>query len=426
MLENECNEFLYVAHNFPPLVGGGVARTEQNCKMLPGFGWNPTLLVASADDSEQIDRKYAEMGVEVLRASGVVKENLVRGLPRTKGNKAPLKVQLMRRIAAWLLVPDRQVLWKFPAQQMALGASRKHNWKCVLGSTPPLSAAWIGMHMAKRLNLPFVLEYRDIIGERFKGGPPTALHRAAIRAIERSLVRAASKIIVVSPAMKDWVVQRHNLNSDMVTSIPTGFAPQEREVFRALPKTRNERFTMIYAGIFVRDRKPDTTLEAIRHLIDKKAVPADKIRVIFIGNLSPDALAEFGLQGVAETIPFIPHEEVIKYYAQSDLLLLICDKRQYQNVTYPGKLFEYIMTEKPVLGLMDKSSGTAKIIEESGTGLVADAYDVEEAASKIEHFYNLWAQDKPQINPNNEIIEQFNALKAVEGIASILTEVSAQ
>ena len=121
--QNKSNEFLYVAHNFPPLVGGGVARTEQNCKMLPEFGWTPSLLVASADDSEPIDRKYAEMGVEVLRASGVVKENLVRGLPRTKGNKAPLKVQLMRMIAAWLLTPDRQVLWKFPAQKMALKAS---------------------------------------------------------------------------------------------------------------------------------------------------------------------------------------------------------------------------------------------------------------------------------------------------------------
>lgn len=420
-----CHEFLYVAHNFPPLIGSGVARTEQNCKLLSQFGWKPTLLTATADNSDDVDSKYAEIGVDVLRASGIVRENRVRALPQgSRKRGVSLTIQLLRLLATWLLVPDRQVLWKFSAQRLALRAAKNHNWKCVFGTQPPITAAWIGKCIAQRLQLPFVLEYRDIISDEFKGFAPTALHQAAIRSIERSLVSSAERIVVVSPSMKKWIVQKHNLDHSNVEVIPTGFSPEERDFFQSLPNPENERFTMLYAGSFQHGRKPDTVLKAVRKLIDQKVIPADKVRLIFIGNLSPTVISTFALEGVAETISLVPRDEVLKWYAQTDLLLLICDKREYQNVTYPGKLFEYLIAQKPILGLMDKSSDTAKVLEESGTGFVADAEDVEETAAKIEHIYKLWDSKRLRPEPNHQTLERFNCRGLVKRLAMIFDEVS--
>jgi len=421
----ERGRFLYVCHNFPPLVGGGVARSVQNCKLLPEFNWRPTVLTVAADNSYDVDREYAEMGIEILRAGGIVKENRVRGLPGGIGKyRVPLTTKLLRAMAIWLLVPDRQVLWKFSGQRLAVQAAKRHDWQCVFGTLPPVSTAWIAKCIAKRLQLPFVLEYRDMINDKCGVEVPTALHQAALRSIERGLVRAAARVIVVSPAMKDWFVRRHNIDPKKVEVIATGFLPEDKEFFHGLPNPENERFTMIYAGLFYRERKPDTALGAIRTLIDRKVIPADKLRAIFIGNLAPRSITELELEDVVEIIPQTPRDEVFKWYACSDLLLLICAKDDYQNVTYPGKLFEYLMTEKPILGLMDKNSDTARILEQSGIGLVADSEDVEETAAKIEHVYKLWVSKMLTMKPNHKVIEQFNYCGIVNRLVSIFEQVS--
>lgn len=418
------HEFLYVAHNFPPLIGAGVARTEQNCRLLPSFGWRPTVLTSMADNNAEVDGKYADMGVEVLRASGGIKENRLRALPRGgRRLNAGYSIQLLRFLAKWMLIPDRHVLWKLPAQRMALKASKNHDWQCVLATMPPMSAGWVGKFVAERLRLPFVLEYRDVVSEDYKRISLGFLRKAAKQAIERSLVRAAAKIITVSPGIKNWLVQRHGLGVQDVEMIPTGFMLEDREYFSSLPQLQNERFTMIYAGTFQRERKPDTVLEAVRRILERGIIDRQKLRIVFISNLAQSAISRFGLDDIAETLPMVSHEETFEWYAKSDVLLLICDKCDYQNVTYPGKLFEYLMTGKPILGLMGKDSVSAEVLTKAGTGPVVDADDVEEAAAQIAFLYRQWEAKMLKTDPNEKIIEQFNCHGLVEHIASVLEQV---
>ena len=422
-MDDTCREFLYVSNSFPPLVGGGAARTERNCRLLPDFNWRPTLLTITVDETEQTDRKYAEMGIEVLRAGTIVKENRFRGLPVGKGSKkASPSTRFLQVLSRWLFFPDRQVLWKFPAQRQAIKASRRHDWRCVFASVHSITTGWIGKCVAQRLQLPFILEYRDVIDEHYKRSVPTALHRAALCALERSLVRAAAKVVVVSPSMKQWFVERHDFNCENVEIITNGFIPEEKNFFRSFPKPENERFTMTYAGLLHGERRPDTILKAIHNLVHQGTIPADKLRAVFIGNLAPTAISAYGLEGIAESILKLPREEVLQWYAKSDLLLLICADNVYQNVTYPGKVFEYLITGKPILGLLNKNSGTAKILEESGVAMLADANSVKESAEKIKYFYDRWASRMLETKPNTEFIEQFNSRKLAKKLASIFDE----
>jgi len=331
---------------------------------------------------------------------------------------------LLRSAAAWTLIPDRQVLWKLSAQRLAVQAAKRHKWRCVLGTLHPISAAWLGKCVAQRLQLPFVLEYRDIISESFRGGPPTILHRSMLRSIERSIVRSAAKIVTVSPGIRDWVAHRHNLKPEEVEVIPTGFLQEDKEFFGSLPKPDNDRFTMLYAGTFQRDRKPSTILKAVQGLIERKVIPADKLRVVFISNLVPSLTSEFDLEGIVEILPMVPQREVFKWYAKSDLLLLLCDKTKYQNVTIPGKLFEYLVAGKPILGLMDKASVSSGLLRESNLGFIADAEDVEGTASEIERLYKFWESGYLNTKPNWEFIDQFNCQILMKMLVSVLELVS--
>ncbi len=149
-------------------------------------------------------------------------------------------------------------------------------------------------------------------------------------------------------------------------------------------------------------------------------IERDKVRVVFIGNLLPSAVSQFDLDGVAETVPMIPRQEVFQWYSRADLLLLICDKCDYQNATIPGKLFEYMMTEKPILGLLDKKNDVAGILRQSGLGVVADADDVEEVAAQIKHFYKLWSTNNLTVQPNRKFIEQFNFRDIMQEMVAVL------
>jgi glycosyltransferase involved in cell wall biosynthesis len=418
------NEFLYIAYESPPLVGGGVGRTMSNCKLLREYGWRPTLLTCTVDHSDDVDKGLGLQGIEVIRPRCVMKENRFRALPRGTGrDKAPLSTRLLRFTARWLLIPDRFVLWKLRAIRPVLRAAKEHNWKCVYAAQPPISGIWTGRIIASRLGLPFILEFQDVISEKFPGGPPTFIHRWLRSRIVRTTVRSAERIVVMSNAMKEWVAQTYCIEPHKIEVIPIGFLPETREFFRSVPQSRNDRFTMLYAGMFSRERKPDTTLKAVRLLIDENMIPADKLRLVFIGNLLPSVITDFGLDGVAEAKPHVPHEEVLKWYAQADLLLLICDKCRYQTLTVPGKTYEYLMTEKPVLGLVDKGCEIADIIKKSGVGIAVDADEPRETADEIARIYSLWQDNKLIMKPDKKAVEEFNYRNLVGRLVSVMEDV---
>jgi hypothetical protein len=75
-----------------------------------------------------------------------------------------------------------------------------------------------------------------------------------------------------------------------------------------------------------------------------------------------------GLEGITEYVPHVPHQEAIKYLMESTMLLLaIADVPSvYSNV--PGKLFEYLASNKPIVCLGPVHSDADRIIDECGAG----------------------------------------------------------
>jgi len=416
----KAKEFLYISYLSPPLLAGGVVRAENNCKLLPEFGWKPTLLSATIDGAEESDQAYAQRGVEIVRPKGFFRENRVRALPIGSGKKrASFRVSLARTLARWLLVPDRKVIWKGPAERLAVRLAPSHNWECVFAALHPISAVWAGRRIADKLNLPFILEFQDIVGDELELHT-TAFHQKIRSKIMQKAVGRADRVVVMSNNMKKWVVDTYKIAPELVEVIPIGYVPADRELVHSFGKPTNDRFTMVYAGTFQRHRKPDTVLKAVKDLINQNKIPKEKLRLIFIGNLVPSVISDFGLEGVAETISMIPREEVFKWYAKSDLLLLICDKCQYQNFTVPGKIFEYMMTEKPILGLADKNSEIAQILSDSGVGYTADADDVGEVAEQIYGYYTQWNSGKLDMRPDRDFIGQFSSQKLVEKLVDVM------
>ncbi|HBG28778.1 MAG: hypothetical protein A2Y10_07050 [Planctomycetes bacterium GWF2_41_51] len=420
----EKNEFLYLSYLSPPLLAGGVARVENNCKLLPVYGWEPTLLTACVENSSETDTNFAQNGVNVLRPNCFLKENKVRALPKKKGNKISLKSAFLKGLARWFLMPDRQVLWNRSAKKLALSKAEEHDWKCVFACLNPISTVGLGYDLAKKLNLPFVMEFQDIICNHYEGGPPTFLHRYLRTSIVRKAASYAKAVIVMSNSMKDWVVKNMPVKAENVYVIPIGFVSADQDYIFSQAIKQNDKFTMVYAGTFQRDRRPDVTFRALKMLLNDNRISADKIKLVLISNLDKSIVSEFGVEQVTEVLSMMPRKDVFRWYAKADLLLLICDKMSYQNYTVPGKIFEYLMTEKPILGLADKTSEISQILNKAGTGYTADADDIEEVAGRIYYYYKLWENNELKSEANKDYINTFSCGRLVKQLGDILAEVT--
>lgn len=84
-----------------------------------------------------------------------------------------------------------------------------------------------------------------------------------------------------------------------------------------------------------------------------------------------------------QIIPFIPRDEYINFIKSSDLSIVALDSRMMSPVL-PGKLAYLMGTGTPTISLVNPSSETAKIINESKSGIVVNPENLNEFKEAIQ------------------------------------------
>ena len=93
------------------------------------------------------------------------------------------------------------------------------------------------------------------------------------------------------------------------------------------------------------------------------------------------------------------------YHTQTDLFLLLLptssDNRGHQS----AKLFEYIASDRPILGVVPPGGSAEMLINAAGVGLTVSD-DVEEVMQALEHFYGQWQLNNlgtSRISPSSRV-----------------------
>ena len=77
-----------------------------------------------------------------------------------------------------------------------------------------------------------------------------------------------------------------------------------------------------------------------------------------------------GLLPYLDQRPFIPHQEVIELMSSCSLLLMPLNNVKNQQGIIPGKLFEYLASNQPILAIGPKNGDSAQILLEQQSALV--------------------------------------------------------
>lgn len=280
-------------------------------------------------------------------------------------SKKPGLVDLYRQAMSF---PDRYRTWIGSATQLAL--SWRRDWKpdLIYSSGPPHSGHLVAMRVAKRLDVPWVAELRDLwVGDPYFDRHPL-LKPVHERIARRTLSQARALVAVTDEA---GARLREIVRTPVIISY-NGFDPEDFFGLDEVEPFDREHLTLIHAGtIYPGRRDPSPLFDAMERLGDQRR----RVRCIFYhdANGAVAALAkQKGLADCVEVRAAVPRSQILKIEREVDILLECRWLDPAGDGVIPGKLFEYIGARRPILSLGSLSGEAAKIVRDNGFGLASN------------------------------------------------------
>lgn len=396
---------LVIAYYFPPSGGSGVQRALKFVKYLPSFGWIPDVLTldpASAAypdlDSEMLNDVPEEVVVHRTDAwdpyrmyagfTNKSKEDAV-----SVGFLSDKPISYKERFARWIranvFIPDARVGWYFYALKKARALVASGEIDAIFTTGPPHSTHLIGRSLKRQFNLPWIADFRDpwVDIDFLEELPMTGAARRLNARLEKSVLDESDAVLTVSPVIERQFVKK---TSTPCVTIYNGF---DRDDFVSEAGVDEDTFYISHVGNMNAARNPVALWKALAGV--KQHLPKLKIRLV--GNVDGAVmlgLETAGLLHLVERVAYCPHGEAVRYMKESAVLLLPINRVFSAKGIVTGKLFEYLATGNPVLGVGPADGDAAAILRDTGAGEMFDFDDGDAMQSYVTGLYAQWAAGK--------------------------------
>jgi glycosyltransferase involved in cell wall biosynthesis len=386
---------LLVTYHFPPEPAAGARRPAFLARHLPHFGWDVTVLT----------RPFGEPGAapgNVIAAPvvGANLENAVRGALTTSGGASsagnggvsPARA-LLRTAKETLLFPDRAAPWLPGAISHGIAACRRQRFDAVLSTSMPASAHVAGAAIATACGLPWIADFRDL----WTGNPTS--HRKPARAaaekiLERALMRRASALVTISPALAERLEALHRRT---VAVIPNAYDASE---WSGMEAVEPNGFELCYTGsLYDGARSPALLFEALASL-RAESDPAASVRVRFFGPNS-DHVGElsrrFGVEDIVEQCGTVPREQALREQRLASTLLIFLNLDESTGHELGSKIIEYAGARRPVLAFGPRTSVMRAYLQDGDLGWFA--HTLEEARRGLREAHRRYCAGDWNVGP---------------------------
>lgn len=422
---------LIVSHVFPPAVAGGAPRMGQFARLLPEFGWDVTVLTArraGGVDGSARDKLAGRATIVDAWAPAPPAALGGRGAPVPKRGLRGLARKTLRTAAMSIVFPDREVFWVPGAIAAGKRALAEVAHDVVFATHGPASDLVVGRALARGAKLPLVVDFRDLWSMLPMPIFTTPLHRAAAHRLERSVIRRASRLVAVAPNMAADLAAEHGLASERAISITNGFDPDDAARARDARPVANGHahpFRLLYTGSIHAHYDLDPFWRAVRALAAAGRITPETLRIEFVGNLAVSDLASLGVAPFVDVRPFVAHDRVFDELGRADALLMIETPGYYARYSYAAKVFDYLLTGKPVLALVERGGNTARLLDEAGVGYLAEPGDEAQIRAALERVLAQKGAPPRVVDCEAAPLGAFNRRNLVRRLAAMLDDVAA-
>jgi glycosyltransferase involved in cell wall biosynthesis len=231
--------------------------------------------------------------------------------------------------------------------------------------------------------------------------------------LECKVLNSADLILVTSPTTRTEFKQ--------ITSKPIEVITNGYDVEKIGNQILDRKFSMAHIGSFLSERNPRILWESISELIRENPIFASHFQLKLIGAVSHevlDAIALFQLQNYVVNLGYVSHNEAIVQQKKSQVLLLIEINSEDTKSIIPGKLFEYMVSERPIIGIGPKGSDFAEIITDTNTGIFVDYSEKDKLKSVIATYFNQFLEGS--LKSHAVGLQKYSRRNLTEKLANLL------
>lgn len=389
---------LVITYYWPPSGGPGVQRWLKFSKYLPQFGYEPVVITVNPENAAYpvIDNSFDKDVAKRIRVIKTESKEIFKFYKNLYGSKKlpyagftnkdsnTPKQKFARFIRGNFFIPDPRKGWnKYAFRSASELLSKEKDFDCIITTGPPQSTHLIGLELRKQFNIPWIADFRDpwtdiyYFHQLYPTWPAMWLNLS----LERKVFQGADMITTASSSFRKQFLKKQGVPEEKIIVLTNGY---DGEDFMELPSPEKGKCIITHVGTLT----DLGAIESFIRVLEKKLKAQPEVNLRFVGSVTDNIRARLD-RIPGERVEFIPpvnHRRAIEYMAQSHILLLVVPDHNSGHGILPAKIFEYLATGNPILGIGPTDGDSSSILKETEQGVMVDYKDSEGFTKALEKY----------------------------------------
>lgn len=420
---------LIITYYWPPAGGPGVQRWLKFVKYLPEFGVEPIVYCPYNPIYPQVDESLLDEvpeNITILKqpirepyklanffskqsktiSKGIIPENEKQGLLQ----------KAMLYIRGNFFIPDARKGWVKPSFKYLSTYISDFDIDTIITTGPPHSLHLIGLKLKEKYSdLNWIADFRDpwtTIGYH-KQLKLTKASKKKHKILEKAVLNCANQILVTSNNTKK---EFEAITNNPITVITNGY---DNENIESVPL--DKAFTFSHIGSLLSKRNPENLWKIFKELINENEAFKKAFKLVLVGSVSDTILksiAAYGLTNFLDNVGYVSHKESIKYQKKSQVLLLIEIDSIDTKAIIPGKLFEYMASQRPILAIGPKDTDVERILKSTNSGSYFNYNSDNDLKNEILKHFEAFKHNNLKVNAIG--LEQYSRKNLTRELSKVI------
>lgn len=424
---------LVITYYWPPSGGSGVQRWVKFSKYLPAENWCTVVYTPENPEFSSIDKSLEG---DIPETTTVIKRPIreyysiyrkLLGKSGSSGTVNPIsqkqdsfKKRFMVSVRGNCFIPDPRVTWVAPSVKFLKKYLKENPVDVIVSTGPPHSMHLIARKVAEDTGIPWIADFRDPWTKMFYFKHLHLSHRSEMKhkLLEKSVLDEASAVVAVSPLVQK---EFQEMTSTPVELITNGYDPEDF----AQVVEQDGYFNVTHTGLFAEDGNPETLWKALANkaIMDKDF--AEALRIRLCGKTDAQIIESIKAAGLGEhlvDLGYQNHITAVREQKNAAMLILPLRKEPEYKATLPGKLFEYLASLKPIMGIGQTDGAMAKILGETKAGRTFEWNDYQGISDFLDKCWDMFRKGEEWNKTEN--IEKYSRKSTAAAMANLMNSLT--
>tara|TARA_B100001540_G_scaffold7297_1_gene6426 strand:- start:181 stop:1470 length:1290 start_codon:yes stop_codon:yes gene_type:complete len=422
-------KILIISYYWPPAGGPGVQRWLKFAKYLPEFNISPVLFVpenANYPINDNSLKSEVSKDLEIIKLPIFELSNFFPSLKSLNsirsGNISKNKNQsILQKVVFFIrgnfFIPDMKIFWKRNSVNFLKNYLSENNIETIITTGPPHSIHLIGLELKRKLNINWISDFRDPwvnlnYLNRFHLLPFVKEYHKKLR---DKVINNSDAVIVTSKRLKDLYSE---INSS-IFQVTNGY-DYNKPVIKL-----DKKFSISHVGSLYNERNPEFLWDIIDELSENLQGFKEDLQINLIGNNNKKIKQNLSKRVFNDCVvcyDYVEHKKAIEFMCSSQVLLMLEVDDDESSYAIPGKLFDYLNSNRPIISIGPEQSEVREILSNTGSGKFFNYKDYNSLKLYIEKLYENYVNNL-SISDNNYNIDNYNRKNLTSKLVEVINKI---